>query len=49
MSGITKQQQLLGLTLANLKKKCKELNVSCTGKKAVLIERILSPEQHKKK
>jgi hypothetical protein len=49
MSGITKQQQLLGLTLANLKKKCKELNVPCTGKKAVLIERILSPEQHKKK
>ena len=49
MSSITKQQQLLGLTLANLKKKCKELNVPCSGKKEDLIQRILSPEQYQKK
>ena len=43
------ETELLGKKITELKDICKSLNVMCSGKKSVLIERILNPEEHQKK
>ena len=42
------ETELLGKKITDLKDVCKSLNVKCSGKKSVLIERILNPEEHQK-
>jgi len=39
---------LLKLSVPELKAKCKESNVPCTGKKSELVHRLIRPEEHQK-
>ena len=42
------ETELIGKKVTDLKEVCKSLTVKCSGKKSVLIERILNPEEHQK-
>ena len=39
---------LLKLSVPELKNKCKESNIPCTGKKSELVLRLIRPEEHQK-